>query len=81
MTDAHLLMFGCAVSFAALAGAYIFLRSQVVAVRRARTMDRRLEEGRRLVRIDPDAALRAHSTNTDSLVESPEARLPLYLVD
>lgn len=81
MSDAHLLMFGCAVSFATLAGAYIFLRSQVVAVRRSLTAERRLDEGRRLVRIDPETAIRVHTSTMDGRGETPEARIPLYLVD
>ena len=81
MSDAYLLMFGCAVSFAALAGAYIFLRSQVVAVRRIRAVDRRLDEGRRLIRLDADAAMRAHSTTHEGRRDTTDASIPLYLVE
>ena len=81
MSDVHLVMFGCAVSFAALAGAYFFVRSQVLAVRRDRAAHRHLGDGRRLLRIAPESAMRQHTKTQNGRRANSTAPVKLYLVE
>ena len=50
MTDGNLLVFGCAVTFVALAGAYVYLRERYEARQERRAPVARREEQRRPLR-------------------------------